>query len=605
VKRIAIIDASTANDVNQVLASTEALNLKIAALSEEQRQVGRHIETKEEERKELQALLEEKEASYARLQSSISEMDKVGSELLDSVLMGEDPPTGSNPLEVLVAWGHQLIADAGGDLGDFPLAPLLTEDFIVDVPWAAFALIMSRIHIERTVRKTEVEAIVNDVEAAPSLLVAMYERITASKSLVNADQLKSQQRGLLLLFLAGLMRFSSNWLVCRPPLKTRAGASSGSGVSFNESVEQPFAESSTGDPRFMTFTAHLAWANKVRQQQRWVVASMSALHTALEISTHRPPILTSDEQEDLALFLSVPMIRIVDILPKSGPNAFFISLMKSMQHVFSDLRKVYLAYAVPSLAYPDVVRLAKDCKLIDPKKMSKTDILAMCLEVWGGDRKGGTDGTEHTAPESSKRLRKLGSDLLSKSRREAAADAADITTRVLEPRHFTELIFRMALSHSRRISKESRDEISIPIVTGFITEAIAPHALRSDVDRFRQIVRHPQVRVQLSKYRPQLMRVFKRFAKQDDGQSMSRQQFFDMSTECKWHSKTVTSDVLADIYKRCQVPDQATMLESLDFHEWFEALVAVALYSDPNPLVPAYQKLPPFIEDRILLPLQI
>ena len=612
VRRIAMLDATTCAELSTVTESTEKLQTEINALTDRQNQLANQIRLQEEERQELQAIVAEKESSYAQLQTKISEMDRVGSELLDTILMHDPPPRGANPLEVLVAWAHQLIAEAGG-LGEEPLAPLLTEDFVVDVPWVAFAYVMSRVHSERIPKKAEVEIVLNNPGEAPGLLVQMYEKVTSSKSLVNAEQLRSRQRGLLLLFLAGLMRFASNWLVCRPPPPRQPPRESSSithesSARFDSATppEMPFAE---GETSFMGFTAHRTWADKVKYQQQWITTSMSALHTALEISTHRPPILTADEQEDLILFLNVPMIRIVDVLPKSNPNGFFLSLMKSLQHVFSDLRKVYLAYAVPVLCYPDVVRLSKDCKLLDAKKLSKADIVALCQKVTSAVEPSAAPAVPADSPDSplnasARTLRRSFSEFGLTHRREDDG-SNDSSTKVIEPKHFTEVMLRLALLYNCRISKEPRDELTIPIATGFITESVAPHALRSDVDRFRQIVRHPQVRLQLAKYRPQLQKVFRRFAQQDDGHSLSRQQFFDLARECHWQSKTVTQEVLADIYKRCQVPDSATNQESMDFHECFEAIIAVALFSDPNPLVPAYQKLPPFIEDRILLPLQM
>ena len=199
---------------------------------------------------------------------------------------------------------------------------------------------------------------------------------------------------------------------------------------------------------------------------------------------------------------------------------------------------------------------------------------------------------------------------------------------------FTECIIRLALLYQRRLARDQQLELTVTMVGVFVLETLVPHALRLDVDRFRQTARHSLVRQVLAKHKVALRKAFRRYATINEGEAISKIQFHVMSKDCKWVNRTINADVISEVFRRCvgstdeasaasgsngggvqmmsvvspssgNHPSAISASVGLDLNEWHEALCALAVYHDPNPLVPLHQKLNPFIEEKVLSALQL
>jgi hypothetical protein len=111
----------------------------------------------------------------------------------------------------------------------------------------------------------------------------------------------------------------------------------------------------------------------------------------------------------------------------------------------------------------------------------------------------------------------------------------------------------------------------------------------------------------LAKHKVSLRKAFRKYATANDGEAIPRLQFQAMAKDCRWHAcKMISSDVLLEIFRRCRSEaDSDGTVEGLDFSDWQEAICALSVYADPNPLMPLASKLPVFIEEKILSVLQL
>lgn len=657
VRRASAQDAGAA-EIAQLTHSTEQLHEMIVSLTDLNNNVSQRIMRQEKERQDMLATIAAKEKQFVELQSRTVEMDRVGTELLDSMLLAELPPRGNSALEVLVAWGHRMIDDAGGPIdGSFePLAPLLSDEFsVTNVPLSSLASVMIRFNNPEAPTREEALVLHGSAKRAPKMLVDMYERVTGGPSLVNEDQIASMQRGILLLYLAGLMRHMSNWVVNKPyvvpatrkkasertledqlamvrrhqssvhlkPLPTALGIGDSRATASSDEFE-----AASLVPAAELAPQHVRWLERVKIQQQWIVTSMAALHLALEASTQRPVALTSEEQEDMVAFLDLSIGSVFDLLPKAAPDTVFVQLLKSLQQLFPELRKVYLSYAVPAMHYIDFIRMAKDCRLVGANKLKKRELEVMCRDVFmkyastaaAGASASKRDADEQWLDDTNDAITptsgamgpalSLGRGRLPRGApadsSSAAPPAVDVSIKLMEPKVFTECIIRAALLYHRRLSRDKHLDLSVNMVSSFILETVVPHALRLDVDRFRQTARHPLVRQVLSRHKVSLRRAFRKYASVNDGEAIPRTQLHAMAKDCRWLNKVITTDVINEIYRRClSGQDGDGSSEGLDLSEWHEALCALAVFADPNPLVPLYTKLPAFLEEKVLSALQV
>ena len=577
----------------------------------------------------------------------------------------------------------------------------------VNIPLPALGIVMLGFTDERAPSREQIIHLhtLKDSISVAKELVNMCARLTAAPSLVTAEQLASRQRPMLLLFLAALFRHYTNYILNKPlpsvggevPAVSpfaRAGAelmgglssnSAGGGGSPASSLRPTFAEdvltavhnstaaaASNGagngagselggrratvvggilpeeeDPEAQAAEAVGQWADRVAYQQQWIAASMASLHAALDLALQRPTQLSSEEQEDLGKFFNVTMGKLSDILPAGISDTFFVTFFRSLTQVFPDLRKVYSAYAVPTLSYHDLVRLLKDCKLLGPRRFQRSQVVLLMLGILGIDPEtfGSLRGSNAAKGGSSPSASSPSSFAQHTASSAAAAGAnaggaappltieggpkptimdfitpEDCSTLELGPAGFTECIIRLALAHCRKAARDNSLLLSSSaIVTNFFVEHIVPHALRSDVDRFKHAFRHPLTQAVVGRHKINLRRAFHAYAREDGGEGMGLAAFRQMARDCRWdtnrHLRSSAAsysaasaasaaanggeDALADVFRRCQA-DNGGSYETLDLYEWLEAICALAVYDDPNPLTPLHAKLEPFIEDKVL-----
>eukprot|EP00388_Colpodella_angusta_P032344 GDKK01026251.1.p1 GENE.GDKK01026251.1~~GDKK01026251.1.p1 ORF type:complete len:130 (-),score=8.79 GDKK01026251.1:15-404(-) len=82
------------------------------------------------------------------------------------------------------------------------------------------------------------------------------------------------------------------------------------------------------DPEDQAAEAVGQWAERVTYQQQWVTASMASLHAVLELTLQRPVQLSSEEQEDLGKFYSIPMHKLSGLLPDGVGDTFYLTFFR-------------------------------------------------------------------------------------------------------------------------------------------------------------------------------------------------------------------------------------------------------------------------------------
>jgi len=381
-----------------------------------------------------------------------------------------------------------------------------------------------------------------DSDSGAGTVVAMFERLTGRTCVVSDEQVATGQRGVLLLILASLMRFATQWLQCPQPA--------------------PAGSNAVRPPR----TSANDWTARVNIQQKWILTAIAAQNAALAVAVQHPVALSFEESEDQHNFLNLPAHVIADILPLHHADRHHLALMKACRKVYADIRQLYLAYGAPTMTFSDLLRLLKDCFMVGDRKLPKKQVEAICRATWRHD------GTE-------KHEDGIGSIEISKLQ-------------------FTEILLRVCHAEAKRGDPDNA-ELQPQHVTELVSDKLAAHALRSDIDRFKQVVRHPHVQAVIGKHRIALRRVFRKYANCDDGEGMNRVGFQAMARDCEWITRTVSLEAVNDVFRRVQNVE-AGSVESLDLTEWLECLCAMAVYHNPNPFTPLAGKLGAFVEERVL-----
>ncbi|CCW64656.1 unnamed protein product [Phytomonas sp. EM1] len=133
-------------------------------------------------------------------------------------------------------------------------------------------------------------------KTACTIVLNTYERLTNTTCVVTLDQLLQRDRRALLVLLAGLLRYYTNWWA--PRTQNNVSASSSNSVFYRASFDAGELMSSS---RLMhqgrhhwryqewkhPLSTHLTWFGRVLQQQRWVAFSFSALHVAVDLAMSR------------------------------------------------------------------------------------------------------------------------------------------------------------------------------------------------------------------------------------------------------------------------------------------------------------------------------
>jgi hypothetical protein len=192
----------------------------------------------------------------------------------------------------------------------------------------------------------------------------------------------------------------------------------------------------------------------------------------------------------------------------------------------------------------------------------------------------------------------------------------------LTPLQFTIVLLHVSLfEHRRQMRLDNPESIMFePFMLDNVIRSMREHALRTDVDQFRHVTRHPLVQAVIARHKIPLRRAFRKFANCDEGESMNRNAFHQMGRSCMWLSKTVTIDTLNDIFKRVQRAEDVAAggavvslthintsapSETIDLSEWIECICAIATFTFPNPFKPLWEKLGIFIEEKVIVALGV
>lgn len=227
------------------------------------------------------------------------------------------------------------------------------------------------------------------------ILVDAYERLTGSSSVVTAEQLLTRQRGVLLTFLASLLRYYSNWVlrkqqcdmqelrsaiqsVCASPVHPNSVADGSPFPHTPGLVEGGGGGSAALDaqylgrrhPRYPEWSHppanHVQWGRRVAGQKHWVALSFSALHLAMDVVSRPRVVLSLEEQDRAALFTRfITLAQLSDVLPSNPESTTqcFFALVKVLEQHVQKLRFVFQLYAVSRRTVLAAVR-ARDADVL-------------------------------------------------------------------------------------------------------------------------------------------------------------------------------------------------------------------------------------------------
>jgi hypothetical protein len=551
IKKAAMVDAASADELQALHVALTHMQGQVETLTEYNTNLSKQISEQETRRGQLQSEIDERQQLAAEMQNRATEVERLGTELIDSALIGKLPPAGSTPLEVLVNWAHGIIEQNGGTVDGTvnPLQALIGDDYVVDVPYSALGSVMMGFAGDKAPpRESIVQLHLDNDNNSASRVVSMWERLTGRPCVVSEEQLSTGQRGVVLLFLAGLMRFATQWLLCPSPAPVGAHAVA---------------------PRPPPAT----WAERIAIHQKWILASFAAQNAALTVAVQHPVALSTEEAADQKHFLELPIKHVTDVLPLHHAERRHLELLKAARKVYVDIRRLYVAYSMPVMTFADLIRLLKDCYLLGDRKLPRKQVEAIAKAAW----------------------KNAGKDVPTN----APATGEGVGATEITKLQFTEILIRLCHAELKRTAPDEAGDMTAKHLTALITDRIAAHALRSDIDKFKQVVRHPAVQAVLQQHRIAMRNVFSKYATSDDRESMNRVGFQRMARDCEWITRTVSMDAVNDVFKRVQSAEQGSV-ETLDLLEWIECICAMAVYHNPNPFKPLAAKLGQFIEDRVL-----
>lgn len=351
------------------------------------------------------------------------------------------------PLEVLVLWANQTLIEGwmgslfvdtpddqfveqaesyGAGLArsvrlsdissaELPFTPLLRETTLVFLPMHRFLALISAMDpttgptmkeisavckMDAQVRpfRMEMEDRVEEDAAADEkrdnvikledevgrIILEAYTNLTGGPCLISAKQLMTRKRGFQLVFLAGLLRYFTNWVdrTMKPrrshderrersdsiqnsgsveraspveviaPLVVAAAASVTSSIGSNSTI---VADEYAGTRHreypewFHPPASHLNWMRVVENQQLWIAASFNALHSALNTATEQRPVCTMQVQEETPAYMeNVTIRRLSDLLSPevTADNSFFYSLARCVENALPKLRDLFMQYSL-------------------------------------------------------------------------------------------------------------------------------------------------------------------------------------------------------------------------------------------------------------------
>ncbi|KAH9582167.1 hypothetical protein LSM04_006848 [Trypanosoma melophagium] len=586
--------AATLDTVRARIAALELssrnLEREIAELTSTSAQLSEELVAADNHRVEVEGRIAEREQEYESKIAQVREMDRVGTRLLDSLLLRTPFPTMDvkhrhhhhnthhhhqekqqnewmdtlSPLELLVLWanttllespfGSLFMATTDEDfvesidsfdiesklreykeqrsqnklqLGqkvrigirdtpeeDLPFSSLLAEAPTVLLPLHRFLALMRAMDLEGgptksqlkeiciadmrirslraklenepvTVEETDLNnTIVVQLEATVGqTLVEAYKAVTGMACIVTAEQLMTRRRGVQLVFLAGLMRYFANWLECNVKRQRATDDTHGNpSVTPTLVIPAPAAEDyhlGRRDRRCSTWyrppDTHLQWPLMVENQQRWIAASLSALHHAVHIAVEPQTVFSTEVQEETPRFMeNITILRLSDILPQEAfsSGSIYLRIARTVENAFPKLRSLFLQYAVngssnstnvneksfgTSSTYGsapmyitalDFWRLLRDCRVAGGKgKLHRVAVRHIVARVWeyAAPSPVSHRGSLHRSMEKSNSLHKPSARARVTGRETTEIDLKDSHYKIrLGPAEFMEALLRCA-----------------------------------------------------------------------------------------------------------------------------------------------------------------
>lgn len=202
------------------------------------------------------------------------------------------------------------------------------------------------------------------------IVVDSYGRLTGTASVVPAEALLERQRSPLLVFLASLLRYYTNWMHGKADLDLLQHEDSGSEPSQPTSSHSSLPSflklgranllNPQGLPQHMGKRhvvypewhtpphSHLSWPAMLANQRQWIAFSMSALHRAVDIATQPTSVLNLEEHDLVATSVKqLAVHQLEDIMgaPAEYTASLYMRLMDTLSSQFRRIRFIYQLYA--------------------------------------------------------------------------------------------------------------------------------------------------------------------------------------------------------------------------------------------------------------------
>lgn len=135
-----------------------------------------------------------------------------------------------------------------------------------------------------------------------------------------------------------------------------------------------------------------------------------------------------------------------------------------------------------------------------------------------------------------------------------------------------------------------------------------PEACFADSDPFRLCLRDPLVSKVLERRQADMIKVFKHYAQMemtDKRTTLCFKEFMRLMMDCKVIDEVCTHHALQQIFIKLQDEDDTSKGQTeMLFHEFVDAICAVAAFKNPAPYLPLHLRVQPFWQNWIVPPLK-
>ncbi|KAK7194953.1 hypothetical protein NESM_000417800 [Novymonas esmeraldas] len=189
------------------------------------------------------------------------------------------------------------------------------------------------------------------VQRVCRVVVDTYEQLTGTACIVTAEQLFERSRGTLLVFIAALLRYYTNWSVHRTqqlaPLSShgKRAAMPASTAAAHEGTKHVHYEEWSHPPH-----SHRDWLAHVQRQSQWIALSFSALHDAIRLATRPVDVLSMVDQERVAgLIQRLSLTEFIDLLCRSPDHTMqsYVDMIGVVERYAPSLHLLFHEYALP------------------------------------------------------------------------------------------------------------------------------------------------------------------------------------------------------------------------------------------------------------------